>query len=191
MFTIATAAGRTSSSAIVWASYILQFYVLPFKMLAKHCLVLMPAYKNYPFVDLTLFSFLLKQSRVLLTTLGWVVSKWCFNLLGSMHSDAEPSIHRTHCGLSSPTTSIDVKQKIQIAVIIFSIFTLLHALATGWRCALLFTLSQRLLSFSKNRSIFLKGIWKKILQELHLITTIFSWYDLRKRPFTEASPNSN
>jgi hypothetical protein len=43
-------------SAIVWASYILQFYVLPCKMLAKHCLALMPAYRNYHFVDLTLLT---------------------------------------------------------------------------------------------------------------------------------------
>jgi hypothetical protein len=54
--TISTAAGRMSSSAIVWASYILRFYVLPSKMLAKHCLLLMPAYRDYPFVDLTLLA---------------------------------------------------------------------------------------------------------------------------------------
>jgi hypothetical protein len=56
MFTISTAAGRLSSSAIVWAYYILRFYVLPCKILGKHCLVLMPTYKNYPFVDLTLLA---------------------------------------------------------------------------------------------------------------------------------------
>jgi hypothetical protein len=46
MFTISTAAGEMSPSAIVWASYVLQFCVLPCKTLAKHCLVLMPAYKT-------------------------------------------------------------------------------------------------------------------------------------------------
>jgi len=49
-FTISTAAGRMSSSAIVWAPYISRFYicgtyVLPFEMLAKHCLILMSDYK--------------------------------------------------------------------------------------------------------------------------------------------------
>jgi hypothetical protein len=110
MFTISTPASKMSS-VIVWGLLtFLRFYVLPCKMLAKHCLVLMPAYKNYPFVDLT-FNFLLKQSRDLLTTLGWMVSKWRFYPLGSIHSDAKTFIHRTHCGLSSPSTSVDVKQK--------------------------------------------------------------------------------
>jgi hypothetical protein len=56
MFTMSTAAGKMSSSAIVWGFYILLFYMLIWKMPAKHCLVLMPAYKNYPFVDLTLLA---------------------------------------------------------------------------------------------------------------------------------------
>src|SRR6218665_838670 len=44
---MSTAAGRMSSSAIVYgAPYISGFYVLPCKMLANHCLVLMPAYKS-------------------------------------------------------------------------------------------------------------------------------------------------
>jgi hypothetical protein len=45
MFTTSTAAGRISFAS-VWG--FLHFAILC-KMLAKHCLVLMPVYKNYPF----------------------------------------------------------------------------------------------------------------------------------------------
>jgi hypothetical protein len=56
----------------------------------------------------------------------------------------------------------------------------------------LFSLSQRLLLFSKNRYIFKRAYEKKKTWKtsLDLITTIFSWYALRKWPFTEASANS-
>jgi hypothetical protein len=55
----------------------------------------------------------------------------------------------------------------------------------------LFSDSQRLLLFSKIRSIFKRAYEKKHFKTWRdIITTIFSWYDLQKQPFTEASPKS-
>ena len=50
--------------------------MLPCEMLAKHCLVLMPAYIKYPFVDITPLASCWELSRDLQAALGCAFSKY-------------------------------------------------------------------------------------------------------------------
>jgi hypothetical protein len=143
-----------------------------------------------------------------------------YKLLGSIHSDAKTFIHRTHCGLPWPSTSIDVKAKfkqlssyfqclcfftllplvdnvpslflyshISLPHHIFDFYTFSHSCHWLMMCPLYFHSHNAYCCLVKTNP-FLKGHTRKNTSKtsLDLITTIFCWYDLRKRPFTEASP---
>jgi hypothetical protein len=100
-----------------------------------------------------------------------VVFKWRFNLLGSMHSDAKTFIHRTHCGLSLPSTSVDVKSKSKKLSSYFRLLRFFTLLPLVDDVPSLFSLSQRLL-------LFLEGHTRKNTSKTSLyLITIFSWYE--------------